>query len=45
MCIAEYKKLKDMSYQELLTCKNKKIVLAIYARLIYDRWGGWIKSN
>src|ERR1700723_527368 len=31
-CIAENKKLKDMTYQELLTCKNKKIGLAIYAR-------------
>ena len=44
-CIAEDKKLKYMSYQELLTCKNKKIGLAIYARGIYMLWvGGWMKG-
>ena len=31
-CMAEGKKLKDMSDQELQTCKNKTIGLAIYAR-------------
>ena len=31
-CMAEGRKLKNMSDQDMLTCKNKRIRLAIYAR-------------